>query len=178
MALPIGTRVCTELKSRSLPFPFCHGERERESRPLLDAKGLSPPAIDTATFCLCVLAIGLRSLSTHGIAGSTGFSFFLAFKFFNFVNRNIMNFPFLTRWVSQRLIAALLSFQNIWFKNRNLVDPLQPSERVLCSSMFQKSSIMLRGMMWCKGSLTRLAQSRVYSPRVGVKSDVVRTFMS
>ena len=53
----------------------------RESRSLLDAGGLRQPTSDTATFCFCVLLVGMRFLATHGIAGSTGISnFFLAFR--------------------------------------------------------------------------------------------------
>ena len=46
----------------------------RESHPLLNAGSRSPPSVDTASLCVGVLAVGMRTSVTHGIAGSTGIS--------------------------------------------------------------------------------------------------------
>ena len=52
----------------------------RESRPSLNAWGLLTLTFDTATFCLGLLAVEMRTRVTHDIAVSTGISsFFLAF---------------------------------------------------------------------------------------------------
>ena len=67
--------------------------------------------LDTAAFCFYILAVGMRFLATHGIAGSTGISnFFLALsiigvKAFNFVRRMIVMFPL--------LVCSLYCFFNV-----------------------------------------------------------------
>ena len=52
----------------------------RES-PFANDRGLPPPTLDTATFRVGVLAVGMSIRVPRGIAGSTGISnFFLAFR--------------------------------------------------------------------------------------------------
>ena len=47
----------------------------------LDAKGGAPPSFAAAAFLVGAFAVGLRTCTTRGIAGSTGFYlFFLAFR--------------------------------------------------------------------------------------------------
>ena len=53
-----------------LPFPFCQKESPFAQR------RSSPSTLDTATFCVCVLAAGMRFRETHGIAASPGISHF------------------------------------------------------------------------------------------------------
>ena len=58
-----------------LPLPF--GLRESL---FAQCWGSLTASFDTATFCVCVLAVGVRIRVTHGIYGSKGISnFFLAF---------------------------------------------------------------------------------------------------
>ena len=52
---------------------FCFSER------VAQCQGSLPPSFDTATLCVCVLAVGMRFRVTRGIAGSTDISKFLAF---------------------------------------------------------------------------------------------------
>ena len=78
------------------------------------------PTFDTATFCVCVLAVGIRV--THGVAGSTGISnfFWCSEQRCQVVQlRQKKNRKFslsgvqLEFWVSQYSIADLLSFEHM-----------------------------------------------------------------
>ena len=64
-------------RTLQVAFLFC---LERVT-PSLDAKGGAPPSFGAAAFLVGAFAVGLRTCTTRGIAGSTGiYIFFLAFR--------------------------------------------------------------------------------------------------
>ena len=59
---------------RTLLLPFLFFSERVALRSMLG--GLPQPSFHTATFCFCVLAVGMRTCVTHGIAGAAGISSF------------------------------------------------------------------------------------------------------
>ena len=69
--------LCEEYRLERFYLPFILRQRWC---PSLNVRGPSPPTYDTAMFCVCLLAVGMRFHATHGIAGSTGIpNFVVAF---------------------------------------------------------------------------------------------------
>ena len=113
MALLIGTGVCTKLKwshewnPRSATWSSCEWSRplRRINTTLRFGRFYLPFSLcqtraPFAQYARGRLAVGMRGCLTHGIAVFTGISSFSGVtnngvKFFNFLERNIMNFPVL-----------------------------------------------------------------------------------